>query len=260
MGRRGLWPFIGLGTTLLTLGLLVGFMIATSPTASKSPLAPQPSETVSSKRGITIVGLGDSLTRGYGDDTGKGYIGYAKQYIQTSLPKVPVAYANFAVSGSVTNDVIRQLNNEPGILDSIRKSDYVFLTIAGNDLNKRDETVNSQQLALSRSKFNATLQNLKAIFDKISKTNPAIQILYVGLYNPYENSANGAEIGKSIQTWNFEVAKLALLYKQVRVVQSYDLFQDHVDAYLWDDHYHPNTAGYKVIAMRISQLVEADQR
>jgi lysophospholipase L1-like esterase len=260
MGKRGLWPFIGLGTTLLTLGLLVGFMIATLPTSSKTPLSQQPRQTVSNKHGITIVGLGDSLTRGYGDDTGKGYIGYAKQYIQSSLPKLPVAYVNFAVSGSVTNDVIRQLNNEPSILDTIRKSDYVFITIAGNDLNKRNDTVNSQQLALSQSKFDATLQNLKAIFDKISKTNPAIEILYVGLYNPYENMANGAEIGKSIQTWNFEVAKLAQSYKQVRVVQSYDLFQHHVDAYLWDDHYHPNKVGYKAIAMRISQLVEADQR
>jgi lysophospholipase L1-like esterase len=61
-----------------------------------------------------------------------------------------------------------------------------------------------------------------------------------------------------IQTWNQEIFNLTLRYPQVTVVPMYDIFWNRTTTYLWNDVFHPNEVGYKQMAIRVAQVLEAD--
>src|SRR3954447_14825152 len=80
---------------LIGLGWAVGEFYAGKP--EKAPEAKTVSK-VENKKGLTIVALGDSLTRGTGDETGKGYVGVLIDEIKGKT-KRPVQLTNLGING-----------------------------------------------------------------------------------------------------------------------------------------------------------------
>lgn len=108
---------------LLALSLVVTMMVAGAMPASAKILS--------------VVGLGDSITTGYGLD---GYTAdpapFAEDsYINLLSEKLYLAPINFAVDGQTVATLLAQLEAAEGAMaDSIAAADKIFITIGGNDL------------------------------------------------------------------------------------------------------------------------------
>lgn len=265
MGKRQrFWSIFTMTTVLITVIICVGFIYATneiiSPTRKLSnnvQITPTSTPT-SNVKTIRIVGLGDSLTKGYGDSSGLGYAGNVKKIIQSKHKNKKIVLVNFAVNGAKTIDLLDQLQTKSGVSATLKTSQYVLVTIGGNDLYKQGEPISATELNQINQRRQTTLANLKLIFKEITTINPKLKILYVGLYNPFENMDNSSKMAIMIQAWNHEVGNISLRYPQVTVVPMFDLFLNRTSTYLWNDVYHPNLLGYKQMAIRIAQVLEAD--
>ncbi|WP_274364671.1 GDSL-type esterase/lipase family protein [Paenibacillus thermotolerans] len=256
---RAKWRPIGAIALLCTVILLVGFGNAVRTVvfpqeggldrnANAAPEADQPK-----REGISIVAIGDSLTVGTGDESGKGYVVRAKELLG-GTSNVPVrVLGNFARNGYTTTQVLAELNEREGIQEAIREADVVLMTAGGNDLFRIGDEVDPVSI---REKFPEALNRLQSIMAKIKSLNADARVYYIGLYNPFIDLAQFEGSSDLIQEWNAEVFKLAEQYEGVTFVSTFDLFENGVSRFLSADFYHPNGAGYERIAKHIALLLE----
>lgn len=273
---RRWWLAVGgtaLAATLLCAG---GFVYAVSEIMNPRPAAetgvvqrPEaekpaaPEETWESKEQIRIVALGDSLTAGTGDLSGRGYVGQLKEKLQARWNKPVYVYNNFAIPGYRTTDVLRDWDDKRDIAEALKEADLVLLTIGGNDLfdggrdmwgaNGDAEAFNPQG---AEGRMDKALQRLDEIFSRMAKAAPQARILYMGLYHPFldlDDERLGAPI---VQRWNGAAFELANKHPNITVVPTYDLFQLHLNKYLYSDHFHPNQEGYERIAERMADTLQ----
>ena len=254
---RTTWLVIGISSLIVTLILLGGFIYAV-----KDILYPQatlelqttkkPNAQTDSKR-ILIAGIGDSLTKGIGDDTGKGYIGILKQELAKSSGKEVNIIGNLAVSGHRTDQLQEELKRY-GVQYTLRKANLIVITIGGNDLFSVGQDEVDPKIIEQR--MPEALTRLTDILQTVNRLNPKADIYYVGLYNPFSQLKNGKESSLAVQKWNNEVFTLVNAYSNMTFVPSYDLFSKNPQAFLSSDQFHPNQDGYDRMAKRIAQLVE----
>ncbi|KAF0995036.1 hypothetical protein BJQ97_01685 [Geobacillus sp. TFV-3] len=103
--------------------------------AAKPPTKEQRTPTAETRQHdekIDIVALGDSLTRGTGDESGKGYVGYMVDELRRQTDQ-PIRVTNLAVRGLRSDGLLRQLG-EPEIQRQVAMADLIVMTIGGNDL------------------------------------------------------------------------------------------------------------------------------
>nr|WP_245247213.1 MULTISPECIES: GDSL-type esterase/lipase family protein [unclassified Paenibacillus] len=100
------------------------------------PAEQQPKQdTWAAKEQIRIVALGDSLTAGTGDLTGKGYVGQVRDKLEQQMIKPVFVYNNFAIPGFRTYDLLKDWDGKKEDLEkALGEADLVLLTIGGNDL------------------------------------------------------------------------------------------------------------------------------
>jgi lysophospholipase L1-like esterase len=255
---KEIWLWLGGFSLLVTLLFAVGFGYA-----MKDILFPQPSPLlgdVSEASGNTnddtlrIVGIGDSLTKGVGDETGKGYIGHLKTLLTPIVGREVNVIGNIAVSGHTTAQLQSEILPQAGVQYTIRQANMIVMTIGGNDLFRvgQDEV----DTALVEQRIPETLTRLADILKSINEWNPQAEVYYIGLYNPFADLENGVQSSLVVQKWNSEVFALLKQYPQMTFVPSYDLFSKNLDAYLSSDHFHPNQPGYERMARRIAQIIE----
>lgn len=288
---RRLWRITGLIGLLATLVLVAGFIYGV-----KTVLYPHGEELQSAspegqtgapqKDKVQILALGDSLTKGYGDDSGEGYVGKVKKLLVEKSDK-PVFLWNFAVNGATTADMLADIN-KPSARDYISQANIILFTIGGNDMNRAATRITGTDTGASPAPSGAAAPTpsaeaggpedmpaeiqfdydalakqlpeaaarLSEIIDKISEINPAAQIVYVALYHPFmefdENRLGAEWIGK----WNDAAFQAANQHANVTVVPTYDLFQNHWQEYLFTDHFHPNSEAYGEIAARVAQVLK----
>jgi lysophospholipase L1-like esterase len=269
---RFLWRTVGLAALLSTLLCIFGFVYAVNQIVYPKPAAsvdsgdaqqqdkPQQSP-LNGKEKIQIVALGDSLTAGTGDLSGRGYIGQAKELIEKQLGKPVFILNNFAIPGFRTTDMLNDLDQKKGIADAVAQADIVMFSIGGNDLfeggqgiftGQSDEGFNPGAAA---GRMPEALTRLEQIIDRIAKQNPNAVICYVGLYHPFLDLDTKREGPPIIQKWNTAALEIANRYPNVIVVPTYDLFELNLNKYLYTDHFHPNQDGYARIAERVAQIV-----
>lgn len=264
--RKRFWTILTMTSVLITVIILSGFIYATNEIVSPSSKSPNnvqiiPTSTpTGNTKTIRIVGLGDSLTKGYGDSSGLGYAGNVKNIIQSNQEKKKIVLVNFAVNGAKTLDLLNQLQTKTGVAATLKTSQYVLITIGGNDLYKQGQPITVTEFNQIKQRIQTTLANLNLIFKEITSINPELKIIYVGLYNPFQLNDDSGKMASLIQGWNQEVANLSLNYPQVTIVPMFDLFLNRTDTYLWNDVYHPNMLGYKQMGKRVAQILEADFR
>lgn len=102
--------------------------------AGKPDKIPQKStiSNVEKNKGLSIVTLGDSLTRGTGDETGKGYVGILMDEIKKKS-KQEVQLTNLGIVGQRSNQLKKQVQ-QTEVQRQIQTADLILVTIGGNDL------------------------------------------------------------------------------------------------------------------------------
>ncbi|MEI7024467.1 GDSL-type esterase/lipase family protein [Paenibacillus sp. y28] len=260
MKATTLWRITGasalLSTALLIGGLGYGVKDVLFPQESQITQAPaaeeQPSGVLAQDR-IDIVAFGDSLTKGTGDQTGKGYVGGVKEKLQQATGKPVFVTNNMAINGYQAKQLLNDLETKKPMRDAIGQAHLVLLTIGGNDLFH----LGQEELApeTSRARMKETLPTIEKIIDMIAKANPNATVMYVGLYNAFLDLDPDRQASLVVQEWNDSVFQITNRYPNVVFVPTADLFQMQLNKYLYTDHFHPNQAGYERIADRIVQVL-----
>ncbi|HEX2799548.1 MAG TPA: GDSL-type esterase/lipase family protein, partial [Thermoanaerobaculia bacterium] len=141
-GRRlVLWFFpaaLGLATAAV---LAAGFAAAlqgrlgepVDPSATPVSTPAPPLATATADGAFRIVALGDSLTRGTGDQAGGG--GYPER-VAAALRKagMTVTVDNLSVDGAETRDLLRKVS-DPDARRRIAQAQLIVMSISGNDLS-----------------------------------------------------------------------------------------------------------------------------
>jgi lysophospholipase L1-like esterase len=261
---RGLSRF-WLWTVPLVVGIAAaavlgtGFVLALRGAAGKPLGGPPPQPTaprarVASHDGVfRILVVGDSLAKGTGDDTGKGF---AVDVLEALRKKGPAEITNLAVNGMESPE-IRSLVETPNVRSLAARSDLILVSAGGNDLSHgatRGAAPTDVVTAVSESR-DRYARNLRGIFAALREANPTSRICVLGLYDPFDDDRNAGRLGASVVLqWNALIAETALSFPNVTVVPTFDLFQGRPDR-LSADHYHPNATAYEEIARRILQIV-----
>jgi lysophospholipase L1-like esterase len=236
---------------LIGLGYAVGEYYAGN--TEKVPERQAESKKVENKKGLTIVALGDSLTRGTGDETGKGYVGVILDEIKEKT-KRPVQLTNLGINGQ-RSDQLRKQVQQAEVGRQIQKADMVLVTIGGNDLFRGGQGLadyGTEDIAIIEKKY---LDNLKFIFEQIRKNNNDANVFFIGLYNPFIDLNQGKEMSKIVRHWNYDSAEVSAAFPKVIFVPTFDLFELKVNDYLYSDKFHPNTKGYLLIGERVASLL-----
>jgi lysophospholipase L1-like esterase len=248
----GLW-MAGLG-----LAMKDQFFYEASPPVKKISLEDVAEE---KEDGFHIVALGDSLTRGTGDDSGKGYVGYVVDELQTKT-KQTIYVKNLAIKGQRSAGLAAQLQ-QVEVQRQIKQADVILMTIGGNDLFQSGEALRNFSLERINQAKAQYLQNLHTIFKTIRSLNPDAVVFYISLYNPFNDLKDAKTTSAVVREWNFKSAEVAANYPNIITVPTFDLFELNVNDYLYSDKFHPNKEGYKLIGQRVASLItftEGDEK
>ncbi|MED4586785.1 GDSL-type esterase/lipase family protein [Brevibacillus choshinensis] len=257
---RMLWRTAGLLSFVSFLLFATGFVLALNPQQLAPAKATVPSETPEQASPIPaegvqkVVALGDSLTRGAGDANGQGYAGLVRQALEKKLGK-SITFSNLAINGQESTDLVKQLSQEQ-VKSLLSEANLVLFTIGGNDMFRQTGglyTIDKEKLAAATKQLTT---NYEEVIKQIRAVNPKATIVYTTLYNPFGDTEASVDTIQPVLDWNNTASQIAAKYPRVIVVPTYDLFANKEKAYLYTDHFHPNTAGYERMAARIMQALE----
>ncbi|MCD7033468.1 SGNH/GDSL hydrolase family protein [Metabacillus sp. GX 13764] len=209
---------------------------------------------------ISIVGVGDSLTAGVGDDNKKGYIGYVQQKLMEEHNRKNISLTNYAVMGYRTDDLQKRLKRQE-VINALKGADIIMLTIGGNDLMK---VVKDNFLNLTFEPFRKEqvqyVKKTSEIMSTIRKLNPKAQIVFVGLYNPVKYAfPQLSEIDVIVKEWNNGAKEAVERDPNAKFVPIEDFFSSNDEkGILYKDAFHPNEAGYQLIGERVYQDLISD--
>ena len=201
---------------------------------------------------VRIVGLGDSLTKGVGDQAKEGYIGYVSDQYFESDQNATVTLKNYAITGSETEDLLKRLEEET-VRNGVQKADYIFLTIGGNDLfgvvKNHFMNLDQQYFTIQKKIY---LENLTTIFATIRNLNPEAPIYYTGLFNPFSEAFGDIpEMNEIVDDWNQGSRSTVSDTPGATFVPVADLFLESDENLLYKDAFHPNEDGYHLMGDRI---------
>jgi len=202
---------------------------------------------------ITIVGLGDSLTQGVGDERNlEGYIGRLGNEMTTFKGVRDVSIMNEAKRGQRSDQLLSQLHS--GKLDStIQKADFVFMTIGGNDIMRiiKQDLFHLRVDAFQKELIEFT-QRFNDILEEIRRLNPDSPIILLGLYNPFSVVTDEAnEFDQILRNWNQVINILSNSDNNACFVPVDDLFNSNANMVYHTDFFHPNSQGYEQMTSRI---------
>ncbi|MTT32662.1 GDSL family lipase [Terrilactibacillus sp. BCM23-1] len=210
-------------------------------------------EKKNSSNTVHIVALGDSLTRGIGDDKGKGYVGDLKDMlIKKSKKKIQVT--NHAIGGQTSSELLKQLK-QPEVRRQLRQADIILISTGANDLFQGGAALDHLNMSYFNSIEKRYLVNAKHVYSTLRSLNSHATVFHIGLYNPFIDLEQSKLTSKMVSKWNVDNANLTRDYKKMIYVPTFDLFQLNVNDYLYSDKFHPNTKGYQLIAERVVSLI-----
>jgi lysophospholipase L1-like esterase len=208
------------------------------------------------KKDLQVVAIGDSLTQGVGDETKSGgYVGILNNTFEEN--NININIENYGKRGNRTDQLLKRLEKEE-IAESIQHADIVFITIGANDMMKivKNNFTNLHIELFNEEKLEY-LERLTAIFNKINEINPDTKIYLIGFYNPFERYFGDIEeLQMIVNDWNESSKSVTEEFENVNYIPTSDLFSDSDIELLSDDHFHPNTSGYKLMAERILENME----
>jgi lysophospholipase L1-like esterase len=208
------------------------------------------------KRDQKIVAIGDSLTQGVGDESESGgYVGILDHTFEDQ--NLNISIENYGKKGNRSDQLLKRLENEK-IAASIKEADIVLITIGANDImnivKNNFTNLTIEQFEEERGEY---VKRLTAIFSKIEELNPDTQIYLIGFYNPFERYFSDIEQLKVItDNWNEAGSVVTGEFENVYFIPTEDLFLNANIELFAEDHFHPNTSGYKLIAQRVLEYLK----
>lgn len=207
---------------------------------------------------VSYLALGDSLTRGIGDEKNK--YGYTNRLVE-QLEKWPnvkeINLDNRGKRGRRSDQLLALL--EKGHYDeALANADLITITIGGNDVMK---VVKSDLFDLKKEMFDKELISFQArylkIFEAIRFRNPNVPIVAIGFYNPFSIIVDEVTPFKPIiHEWNMEIQKLAEADGNACFIPIEDLFDSNADMVYHTDFFHPNSNGYERMTERIVETMK----
>jgi len=251
MRRRLVYWFLpaafGFATVLVFSG---GVAVALTGKLGHPPgdlVAPAPTPAPKALGTVRIVAVGDSLTRGNGDNAG-GYPARVAETLRKAGKKVDVV--NLGVDGYETSDLLKKLAL-PDVKRQLGEADLILLSISGNDLTHSvprggGSGPEAAVLALGKSR-----ENLKQILGAVREANAKAPVRLLGLYNPFPGDGPERRFTRGVLLqWNLAIEESSLTVAAAVVVPTADLFEERPDR-LSSDRFHPGPAGYGEIAARV---------
>lgn len=196
---------------------------------------------------VAPIILGDSLARGAGDQTGLGIAGRLDAELRQRNIRARRTW-NVAVNGARTRDLLGVLER-PNVQELLRDSNVIIVSIGGNDLwggNDWRNAVPPDPGAVMTD----VLGRIEQAIEKIRAVNSGARIFFIGLYNPFMSTPNGAQLTPLVHEWNARLLEHFRSDTNFTLVQTSDLFS-HRDR-LALDRFHPSGEGYALIARRIA--------
>ena len=130
-----------------------------------------------------LVSLGDSLTRGTGDITGKGYVGRVQRRDETVYGD-QVTAVNLGVNGQTSADLAKQTRQRE-VRQLLKRATWITVTVGGNDLFRSSggpEQVDRVAIDKGRALYR---RNLSRLLKEIRELNSEAPVFIYGLYNPF---------------------------------------------------------------------------
>ncbi len=199
---------------------------------------------------VTPLILGDSLARGAGDERGLGIPGRLDAELQRRGIRARRTY-NLGVNGARTTDLLRQLES-PNVQQLLRDANVIIVSIGGNDLWGGTDWRNAAPPNPDEV-MSGVLTRIETAVERIRAANPRARIFFIGLYNPFVSSPEGARLGALVNRWNARLLEHFGSDPNFTLVATADLFS-HRDR-LSVDRFHPGGEGYALIARRIAESV-----
>ncbi|WP_442603921.1 GDSL-type esterase/lipase family protein [Paenibacillus sp. KN14-4R] len=264
---RSIWTIIALISVVATVFFAGGFAYAiqqilypTAVTSEQNPSKTLPSKhEIGSKDKISILALGDSLTAGSGDSTGKGYVVRLKDKLQADSGKQVFVRNNLSIPGYVTDQLLADVSQKK-TRDAISEADIILFSIGGNDIFAGGSGMFGNEVefnpSAAKERVKPALAKLAKITEQINNVNPKATVLYLGLYHPFIDMDAAREGGPIVQDFNLQAFEILNQYPQMVFVPTYDLFERDGVRFLAPDHFHPNGDGYERIADRYAQVLK----
>jgi lysophospholipase L1-like esterase len=261
--KKLLWFSLVLLTLIGTITLSVGFYQALSITGTDTQARSEaiaPREDASSpaaparksRNTIRLVLLGDSIARGTGDETGKGFASYLPEDLKRQTPK-EIDVQNIGIDGLQSSGLLELLQSgklRPVLVDS----DLLVLSIGGNDLRRIRRLKGTAKDDAFKETFDGYLTSLHSIMNAVRRDAAGALIIFVGLYNPLDKESSPDD-APFLLSWNEGTQKLIEEDKKAIFIPTYDLFKLNAAKYVAHDALHPNSAGYQAVSNRIGTSI-----
>ncbi len=207
---------------------------------------------------IQYLALGDSLTRGIGDETGKhGYTKRLSQAIEEWPAVSEVVLDNRGKNGRRSDQLLALIKK--GHYDAeLAEADLVTVTMGGNDVMK---IVKKDLFSLKKEMFDKEMvkfeERYRKIVEEIRKRNSEVPIVLIGFYNPFSIITDEyTPFETIIDEWNMTIAQIASNDQNACFVPTSDLFETNEEMVYHTDFFHPNASGYDRMTARIIQYMK----
>ena len=224
---------------------------------------------------ISMIAMGDSLTKGDGDETGRGYPGRIIELVNAVRPGSTIT--NFGQSGWSSDALIAGdqgfLGQLQRTVDEIRstseqgRASVVFVWIGSNDLWYLYEyggDINDEAETQDVQRFSSNLDTILSEL-RVAGAQVIIALLDdqsqrpVALKGEAFTSITADELSRmsvQVQRYNETITQKAKKYGALTVdFYSMDIFTN--PATLYDDGNHPNQAGYDIITQKWFEVLSS---
>ncbi|WP_301108385.1 SGNH/GDSL hydrolase family protein [Sporosarcina sp.] len=201
---------------------------------------------------VNVLGLGDSLTQGVGDERKDGgYFGRLTTEMEQWKGIMEVDAVNLAKRGRRSDQFLDQLEDAE-VQEAIVQADYIVFTIGGNDLMK---VVKGNFMKMKLSDFYKELgkfeNRMEELFHLIRLLNPNAPIIVAGMYNPFSVVTDEVqEFEEIVDDWNVSLEEQVRKDGAACFVPVKDLFNSNKNMVYHTDFFHPNSKGYDLMADR----------
>lgn len=201
---------------------------------------------------IYYLALGDSLTKGIGDEQNKK--GFTERLVE-KIEKINGSEVNLDNRGKRgrRSDQLLKLIEEGHYDEEIKMADLITITIGGNDIMK---IVKQDLFELEKQAFDDERvefeERLKKVVDEIHVRNDNVPIVLIGVYNPFTTISDEIEeFNMIVDEWNETIENIADETPKACYVKIQDLFDTNANMVYHSDFFHPNSNGYTMMTERI---------
>lgn len=207
-----------------------------------------------SETNLNIAAIGDSLTKGVGDETKNGgYRSFLLNQMKMELGVDDIAIHDYGKKGLTSSGLVKNVQ-KPEVKELIATADVIVITIGGNDImTVAKENFMHLQLTHFQDEMNQYEENVRAVLDYIRSNNEVADIYLVGLYNPFQKWFQDIkEFDEIMLQWNNKSRQITESYDDVYFVEIANLFMNDTENLIYEeDFFHPNHRGYELMGEAI---------